>query len=214
MVELAQEQERALIERARQGDREAYSFLVRAYQGRIMKVVSGLVHNREDAQDAAQDVFVKAWRNLKGFQGGSSFYTWLYRIAVNVCIDQHRRRKTRAAESLEFEDQLAHGEEGGGGGGDFFHYHSHDMNTPARVAQDRELAAHLYGAIEDLSDKHRQVLLLREVDGLSYEDIAQQVGCHLGTVMSRLFHARKRIQQALAPYWKGTVGARQGGSHE
>jgi len=129
-----------------------------------------------------------------------------------VCIDQHRRRKTRAAESLEFEDQLAHGEEDGGG--EFFHYHSHDMNTPARVAQDRELAAHLYDAIEELSDKHRQVLLLREVDGLSYEDIAQQVDCHLGTVMSRLFHARKRIQQALAPYWKGAAGAGKGGNHE
>lgn len=199
------------IRRARQGDRHAFSLLGKAYYRRIQHVVTGFVHNRDDALDVTQDVFVKAYRNLAGFQGQSSFYTWLYRIAMNACIDHRRRRATRAgAVSLEFEDSRRHDDDDEGPLD--LALRSSELDNPQKAALNREMGEHLVQAIEDLGEKHRQVLLLREVDGLTYEQIALQAGCNLGTVMSRLFHARKKVQAALADYRGG--GDEPGGRDE
>ena len=192
------DQEREWIRRAQAGDEKAFSLLVKEYYTRIMRVVSGLVRSREDVMDATQEVFVKAYRSIARFKGNSSFYTWLYRIAVNVTIDQHRRRAVRAAESVELEEAHGHNEDAF----DDFHFRSHDMAGPGRVAENRELGELLFQAIEGLSDKHREVIILREIDGLSYEEIAATAGCSIGTVMSRLFHARKNVQKVMAPYYK------------
>jgi len=194
-------EEREWIRRARQGDRHAFSLLGKAYYRRIQRVVTGFVHDREDALDVTQEVFVKAYRYLPGFQGGSSFYTWLYRIAMNACIDHRRRKATRSAESLEFEDRKGH-EDDDEGLIDMA-LRSSELDSPQKAALNREMGERLVQAIEALGEKHRQVLLLREIDGLTYEEIAEQAGCNLGTVMSRLFHARKKVQAALAEYRSG-----------
>ncbi len=207
MMTVTRDQEREWIRRAQEGDEKAFSLLVKEYYARIMRVVSGLVRNREDVMDATQEVFVKAYRSIGRFKGNSSFYTWLYRIAVNVTIDQHRRRAVRSAESVELEETRGHDEDAF----DDFHFRSHDMAGPGRVAMNRELGELLFEAIEDLSEKHRDVILLREIDGLSYDEIAEKVGCSIGTVMSRLFHARKNVQKVMAPYYKGDAAVSEGG---
>jgi len=197
-------EEREWIRRAQQGDRHAFSLLGKAYYRRIQRVVFGFVHDREDALDVTQDVFVKAYRNLAGFQGQSSFYTWLYRIAMNACIDHRRRRASRGGASIQYEDARRHDEDDEAPVD--MALRSSELDSPQRAALNRELGERLVQAIEDLGDKHRQVLLLREVDGLSYEEISEQAGCNLGTVMSRLFHARKKVQAALSEYRGGGAG--------
>lgn len=199
MTNATLDQEREWIRRAQEGDRKAFSRLVKAYHLRVHRLVCGLVRNRQDAEDATQEVFVRAFRYLARFKGDASFYTWIYRIAVNYSIDLHRRKQSRGGDAYEYEDGFDHNEDAHSD----FHYRSHDMDKPDRVFASRELGDLLFRVIEELSEKHRQVLLLREVDGLTYEEIATQVGCNIGTVMSRLFHARKKVQKAMAPYYKG-----------
>jgi RNA polymerase sigma-70 factor (ECF subfamily) len=203
-------EEREWIRRAQQGDRHAFSLLGKAYYRRIQRVVTGFVHDREDALDVTQDVFVKAYRNLSGFQGQSSFYTWLYRIAMNACIDHRRRKAARGGTGLEYEDARRHDDPDDEAPVDMA-LRSSELDSPQKAALNREMGERLVQAIEDLSDKHRQVLLLREVDGLTYEEIAAQAKCNLGTVMSRLFHARKKVQAALADYRAGGAGGRDEG---
>ncbi|HEY3357677.1 MAG TPA: sigma-70 family RNA polymerase sigma factor [Polyangia bacterium] len=183
--------DRALIEPARQGDKEAFRLLVERYQKRVYGIAYGMVFNADDALDISQEAFIRVHRYLGSFQGTSSFYTWLYRIVVNLCVDHLRHRAHDAG--VDYDDTLLHEADGTGA-------QPAPLRDPQRAAVDRELGEQLERAMQTLSPIHRAVLNLREVDGLSYQEMAKVMGCSVGTIMSRLFHARHRMQKALQPY--------------
>ncbi len=171
------------------GDEGAYRVLVERYQGRIYAIIYGMVRNREDARDLAQETFVKAYRNLPRFRFGASFYTWLCRIAMNVSIDHLRRQKLRRTELYE-EGTAARDADGVIS----LAHHRHD---PGRDLERKELRDRIFAALETLPPDQKQVILLREIEGLAYKEIAEVVGIPEGTVMSRLYYARKKLQKAL-----------------
>ncbi len=187
-------EEIALVAKARQGDLSAYDDLVRRYQERIYATVYHMTSNHEDANDLAQEAFIKAFHALKSFKGGSSFYTWVYRIAVNKTINFLKQRKNRAQMSL---DDL-----------DFNAEHDPDLvalisdKTPRRDIGLAELQEKLNEAMQKLSEPHRLVVTLHDVQGLSHEEIAKIMGCNIGTVRSRLFYARQQLQAHLSDYLK------------
>jgi RNA polymerase sigma-70 factor (ECF subfamily) len=178
-----------LVRKSLAGDPLAYRGLVERYQTRIYHVCYGMVRNREDARDLAQDAFLKAYTHLATFRFSSSFYTWLCRIATNVCIDHLRKQKLRAAD--EFEDNLTRP------GGDGVVKLSFYRSDPSKELERQRLQKRIMDALADLAPNHRQVVILREIEGLSYKEIADICDIPEGTVMSRLFYARKRLQQAL-----------------
>lgn len=183
-----------LVRRARGGDLEAYDVLVKRYQERIFATIYHMTSNHEDANDLAQESFIKAFQALKSFKGGSSFYTWLYRIAVNKTINFLKQRKNRRHMSL---NDL-----------DFNAEHDPDLmalisdNTPRRAAGLTELQEKLNAALMKLSEPHRLVVVLHDVQGQSHEEIAKVMDCNIGTVRSRLFYARQQLQGYLADYLK------------
>lgn len=181
--------DKALVAAVLQGDAGGYRVLVERYQGRVYSILYGMVRNREDATDLTQEAFVKAYQNLSRFRTESSFYTWLYRIAMNVAIDHLRRQKKRAHEA--FEDGVAT-EETGGVVSDGSH-----RDGPGRTLERKQLHARLLAALEQLPEDQRQAVVLREVDGLSYKEIAEVMGIPEGTVMSRLYYARRKLQATL-----------------
>jgi RNA polymerase sigma factor (sigma-70 family) len=180
--------------RARKGDLAAYDQLVQRYQERIYATVYHMTSNHEDANDLAQEAFIKGFQALKSFKGGSSFYTWVYRIAVNKTINFLKQRKNRAQMSL---NDL-----------DFNAEHDPDLialisdKTPRREAGLAELQDKLNEGMQKLSEPHRLVVTLHDVQGLSHEEIAKIMGCNIGTVRSRLFYARQQLQGFLADYLK------------
>lgn len=188
--------EEVLVKRARAGDLEAYDELVQRYQERIYATVYHMTSNHEDANDLAQESFIKAFQALKSFKGGSSFYTWLYRIAVNKTINFLKQRKNRIHMSL---NDL-----------DFNAEHDPDLvafvsdKTPRREAGLSELQEKLNTALMKLSEPHRLVVVLHDVQGLSHEEIAKVMDCNIGTVRSRLFYARQQLQAWLSDYLKPT----------
>jgi RNA polymerase sigma-70 factor (ECF subfamily) len=190
----AQLVENDLIRRARTGDLEAYDDLVKRYQERIYATIYHMTSNHEDASDLAQESFIKAYQALKSFKGGSSFYTWLYRIAVNKTINFLKQRKNRNHMSL---NDL-----------DFNAEHDPDLvalvseNTPRRAAGLSELQEKLNAALLKLSEHHRLVVILHDVQGQSHDEIAKVMGCNIGTVRSRLFYARQQLQGFLSDYLK------------
>ena len=176
------------------GDREAYRQIVERYQTRVFRLAAALLKNREDAADIAQESFVRAYANLESFKGDSRFATWLYKIVNNLCIDWIRRRQTAQSEELDEgarsqDDSIAPGLISG-------RLHSNPQGQLLRG----ELAAKLNAALQALPDKHRQILWLREVEGLSYEELSEALDIPKGTVMSRLFHARAKMQEMLRGY--------------
>lgn len=179
-------EEAQLIELARNGDRDAFAQLLQRYEKPVYHQALRMVGSAEDAADMTQDAFIKAWQGLPNFQGGSSFSTWLYRITGNVCIDFLRREKKRRGEpSLDDEDsglaaQLAD-----------------PAPSPQRALEREELRQAVSAALSRLSDDHRQVLVLREVSGLSYEEIGQALDLSPGTVKSRLARARLSLANFL-----------------
>jgi RNA polymerase sigma-70 factor (ECF subfamily) len=177
-----------LVERVRSGDGTAFRGLVERYQERVYTLVYGMVRNAEDAKDLTQDAFVKAYRKLDSFRLEASFYTWLYRIAMNGAID-HLRRRARRQES-EYDDARAPSEEA-----EFSA--DHIKSNPGRDLERKQLYGRIMDAMETLSPEHRRIVLLREIEGLSYKEIADSLGLAEGTVMSRLFYARKKLQKAL-----------------
>jgi RNA polymerase sigma-70 factor (ECF subfamily) len=183
-----------LLHRARRGDLTAYDELVRLYQERIYATIYHMTSNHEDANDLAQESFIKAFQALKSFKGGSSFYTWLYRIAVNKTINFLKQRKNRTHMSL---NDL-----------DFNTEHDPDLvalisdKTPRREAGLAELQEKLNAALLKLSEPHRMVVVLHDVQGMSHEEIAKIAECNIGTVRSRLFYARQQLQGFLADYLK------------
>ncbi|HEX3798553.1 MAG TPA: sigma-70 family RNA polymerase sigma factor [Verrucomicrobiae bacterium] len=185
-------EEMELVGRARSGDMSAYDTLVRRYQERIYATVYHMTSNHEDANDLAQDAFIKAYQALNSFKGGSSFYTWVYRIAVNKTINFLKQRKNRVQVSL---NDL-----------DFNAEHDPDLvalisdKTPRRDLNLAELQEKLNAAMQKLSEHHRLVVTLHDVQGLSHEEIATIMDCNIGTVRSRLFYARQQLQAYLSEY--------------
>ncbi len=178
-----------LVERGRAGDRDALRMLAERYHRRILGVVVGMVRNPDDALEVVQETFVRVFRNLDGFKGDSSFYTWLYRIAVNLAIDLQRREGKRS--NVEFDETLPPADAGALSAGPA------SGEDPFETVRNRELGNKIFRAIEGLTPDHRAVILLREIEGLSYEEISDALDCSLGTVMSRLHYARKKLQSKL-----------------
>ena len=183
------ERDRRLVERCKSGDSQSFDQLVTLYRGKVYAMILNMIHNDADAWDLSQDVFVKAWKALPKFEERSAFYTWLYRITHNVTYDWIRKRKRVV--SGEFDDALIDQAEPGA----LTTPKSSDL--PDAAMERSELRGKIARAIETLSDDHREVILLKEIDGLSYQEIAEVAGCSVGTVMSRLFYARKKLQAAL-----------------
>ena len=173
------------------GDATAYRGLIEKYQGRLYAVVYGMIRNREDARDLTQEAFVKAYRNLQSFRLEAGFYTWLYRIAMNLTIDFARKRKRRG-QLASFDENVAQHDEDGGIA------EIHVEEGPGRLLERKQTLSRIMDAMEELPEDQRQVVLLRELEGLSYKEIAEAMGIPEGTVMSRLFYARKRLQKLLA----------------
>src|SRR5438093_8509707 len=186
--------ESELVRRARRGELTAYDDLVRRYQERIYATIYHMTANHEDANDLAQEAFIKAFHALKSFKGGSSFYTWVYRIAVNKTINFLKQRRNKAQMSL---DDL-----------DFNAEHDPDLialiseTTPRREITLADLQAKLNIAMQKLSEPHRLVVTLHDVQGLAHEEIAKIMDCNIGTLRSRLFYARQQMQAYLSDYLK------------
>jgi RNA polymerase sigma-70 factor (ECF subfamily) len=176
-----------LVQKCQSGEMSAFQELVSRYHQKVFMVILGLLRNREDALEVAQETFLRAYRKIGGFQGGSSFYTWLYRIGVNLAIDAQRRQKRNPLEfresmdsALESQDEVA--------------------RDPFAEVHDRELRENLVRAINELTPEHKAVIVLRTVEGLSYKAIGEILGCSEGTVMSRLHYARKKLQDKLSAF--------------
>ncbi|MEW5855751.1 MAG: sigma-70 family RNA polymerase sigma factor [Myxococcota bacterium] len=188
------DEDRVLVEAARGGDKAAFSKLMSRYQHRVYAVAYGMLHSRDDAMDVVQEAFLKVHRHLDRFQGQSSFYTWLYRIVVNLSIDLRRKRARSRTDQLN--DALAPDPDRAA---ELEVSPARPGAQPLENAEDRELGRQIQGALDGLTENHRAILVLREVEGLSYEEMATVLGISKGTVMSRLFHARQNMQKALRP---------------
>lgn len=181
--------DRELVQSARAGDRDAFRTLFERYHRRAYALALGVVRHPDDALDVVQDAFIKAHKYLDKFEGNSSFYTWLYRIVMNLAIDhlrKHRRIKPVELDEQKLED----------GGEDSLIPRILGGN-PGRALMDKQIRARIDEALGELSENHRAVLVMRELEGLSYEEMAQAMDCSKGTIMSRLFHARRNMQKRL-----------------
>jgi RNA polymerase sigma-70 factor, ECF subfamily len=173
-----------LVRESRLGDAEAFRELFERYHRQVVALAVGMTGNMDDAMDVTQETFIRAHRNLDRFLGESSFYTWLYRIAVNVGIDFRRRqaRKADAVGSEPLDDNLA----------------DVDPTTgPSDRLQQKEIASRIFQGLDELTPEHKAAIILREIEGLSYEDISKVMQCSKGTVMSRLHYARRKLQAKL-----------------
>ncbi len=185
---------RALVGKAQKGDLSAYDDLIRRYQDRIYGLAYHLTSNHEEANDIAQETFIKAWRALPGFKGDASFYTWIYRIAYNHTLNFLKSRRMRTTH-LSLNDMDLNAE------------NNPDLvalasdNTPHRDAKLSELSERLNAALQKLSEEHRAVVTLHDIEGLPHEEIARIVGVNSGTVRSRLHYARQQLQGWLSDMW-------------
>ena len=187
-----------LVERAQAGDQKAFERLVEKYQRKLGRLLSRFIRDHAEVEDVSQEAFIKAYRALPSFRGESAFYTWLYRIGINTAknylVAKGRRAPTSTdydasdAESFEDADQL------------------HDINTPERLMQSRQIGQTVNAAMEALPEELRNAIVLREIEGLSYEEIAEMMNCPIGTVRSRIYRAREAIATRLRPM----LDARQG----
>ena len=180
-----------LVKQCQTGNTEAFDQLVTRYRTRVFAMIYNMVHNEQDAWDLAQDSFVKAWKSIGRFRGRSSFYTWIYRIVMNVTIDWLRKKQVKGA-GAEFNDaiQLKEVEPA-----------SRTLPKADPLPHERmeqsEIRARIDNAIAQLSPEHRAVILMKEIEEMQYHEIAEALGCSIGTVMSRLFYARKKLQNLL-----------------
>jgi RNA polymerase sigma-70 factor (ECF subfamily) len=180
-----------LVRQAQAGDTEAFDRLVSRCRTRIFGMIYNMVHNEQDAWDLAQDSFLKAWKSIARFRGQSSFYTWMYRIVMNVTIDWLRKKQVRGA-GAEFDDAIQLKEIDPAS-----RTVPHAGPLPHEGMQGREIRDRIEAAIAQLSPEHRAVILMKEIEDMQYREIAESLGCSIGTVMSRLFYARKKLQSLL-----------------
>jgi RNA polymerase sigma-70 factor (ECF subfamily) len=173
-----------LVKQCQAGEMSAFEELVSRYHQKVYMVSLGLLRNRDDAMEVAQEAFFRAYRKINSFQGGSSFYTWIYRIAVNISIDTQRRQRRNPLDFRESMDGVMEAQ-------------NEVAKDPFTDVHDRELREKLTKAINDLTPEHKAVIVLRTIEGMSYKDIGQILGCSEGTVMSRLHYARKKLQDKL-----------------
>lgn len=182
--------DQALVERVQQGDKRAFDILVLKYQNKIIQLAYRYVHDREEAMDVAQEAFIKAYRSLGSFRGESAFFTWIYRIAINTAKN-HLVASGRRPPNSDLDAQEAEQYEGASG--------LREYDTPEHVLLRDELQETIASAINELPDDLRTAITLRELEGLSYEEIAQTMECPIGTVRSRIFRARDAIDAKLKP---------------
>ena len=180
-----------LVKQCQAGQTEAFDELVSRYRTRVFAMIYNMVHNEQDAWDLAQESFVKAWKSIKRFRRHSSFYTWVYRIVMNVTIDWLRKKQIKGAGS-EFDDSIQLKE---------IDPASRTVPKAEPLPHERmernEIRAKIDNAIGQLSPEHRAVILMKEIEDMQYHEIAETLGCSIGTVMSRLFYARKKLQNSL-----------------
>jgi RNA polymerase sigma-70 factor (ECF subfamily) len=180
-----------LVKQCQTGNTEAFDQLVTRYRTRVFAMIYNMVHNEQDAWDLAQDSFVKAWKSIRRFRGRSSFYTWIYRIVMNVTIDWLRKKQVKGA-GAEFNDAIQLKE---------IEPASRTVPKADPLPHERmeqsEIRARIDNAIAQLSPEHRAVILMKEIEEMQYHEIAEALGCSIGTVMSRLFYARKKLQNLL-----------------
>jgi RNA polymerase sigma-70 factor (ECF subfamily) len=195
------EEDRALIAKAQAGDTAAFRSLVERHQRRAFAIALSLVRDENDARELVQDAFLRVFKGLGSFQGGSSFFTWLYRIITNLSIDLIRKPGRQLGDLDEKRIDAEDAQEP-----DFPLLSRVDGADPAEVVRRREIGNRLQAALDALPSYHRGVILMREIEGLSYEEMAQVMGVSKGTIMSRLFHARQKLQRALVDCYKEQVG--------
>jgi RNA polymerase sigma-70 factor (ECF subfamily) len=179
-----------LVKRCQAGDSSAFNDLVTRYRSKAFIMIYGMVQNEQDAWDLAQEGFLKAWKSIHRFKGNSSFYTWLYRIMTNVTIDSLRRKGIRG--EAEFDDRIATAQVEPGS-----RTTPSSVPLPHKKLEQREIRQRIDQAISKLSPEHRAVIVMKEIEDLQYNEIADVLSCSLGTVMSRLFYARKKLQNLL-----------------
>ena len=189
--------DRELVARAQRGDKRAFELLVEKYQRKLARLLSRFVRDPAEVEDVTQEAFIKAYRALPAFRGDSAFYTWLYRIGINTAKNYLMALGRRAPTSTEVEAEDAEGYEEA--------EQLRDINTPESVLLSNEIAATVNAAIADLPEELRTAIQLREIEGMSYEDIARIMDCPIGTVRSRIFRAREAIAERLRPL----LGTRQ-----
>jgi RNA polymerase sigma-70 factor, ECF subfamily len=185
------EVDQQLVERAQNGDKRAFELLVIKYQRKVERLLSRIVRDPSEIEDVAQEAFIKAYRALAGFRGDSAFYTWLYRIAVNTAKNYLISQGRRAPTSTEFDAEEAEGFEDAIG--------LRDIATPDAQLMSKQIGNIVNKTIEALPDELRTAITLREIDGMSYEEIAQIMDCPIGTVRSRIFRAREAVAEQLRP---------------
>ena len=179
------EVDQQLVVRAQRGDKQAFGLLVSKYQRKLARLLSRLIRDPAEVEDVAQETFIKAYRALPTFRGDSAFYTWLYRIGVNTAKNYLVSQGRRAPTSTEFDSEEAEGFDEG--------EQLRDSNTPERILQSKQVGETVNAAMEALPDELRTAIMLREIEGLSYEDIARIMDCPIGTVRSRIFRARRAV---------------------
>lgn len=183
--------DRELVARAQRGDKRAFELLVAKYQRKLGRLLARLVRDPAEVEDVTQEAFIKAYRALPAFRGDSAFYTWLYRIGINTAKNYLMALGRRAPTSTEVEAEDAEGFENG--------EQLRDINTPESVLLSAEIARTVNATIEELPEELRTAIQLREIEGMSYEDIARIMDCPIGTVRSRIFRAREAIAERLRP---------------
>ena len=180
-----------LVDRAQHGDKKAFELLVVKYQRKLMRLISRLIRDQAEAEDVVQEAFIKAYRALPQFRGDSAFYTWLYRIGINTAknylVTQGRRAPTTTEADVEEAETFDDGDQ------------LRDINTPESMLATKQIAETVNLAMEVLPEELRTAITLREIEGLSYEDIAEAMHCPIGTVRSRIFRAREAIAEKLRP---------------
>jgi RNA polymerase sigma-70 factor, ECF subfamily len=183
--------DRQLVERAQRGDKRAFELLVEKYQRKLARLLSRFIRDPAEVEDVTQEAFIKAYRALPAFRGDSAFYTWLYRIGINTAKNYLMAMGRRAPTSTEVEAEEAEGFEEG--------EQLRDINTPESLLLSNEIAETVNSTIEALPEELRTAIQMREIEGMSYEDIAKAMDCPIGTVRSRIFRAREAIAEQLRP---------------
>ena len=183
--------DRQLVARAQRGDKQAFELLVEKYQRKLARLLSRFIRDPAEVEDVTQEAFIKAYRALPAFRGDSAFYTWLYRIGINTAKNYLMAMGRRAPTSTEVGAEEAEGFEEG--------EQLRDINTPESVLMSNEIARTVNATIEQLPEELRTAIQMREIEGMSYEDIAKAMDCPIGTVRSRIFRAREAIAEQLRP---------------